>query len=46
MVNRDEFVDESAFLQRFNYVYKTWACRDDTPPSKMEPPAWCVADRA
>ena len=30
MVNRDEFVDESAFLQRHNYVYKTWASRDDT----------------
>ena len=30
MVNRAEFVDESAFLQRHNYVYKTWASRDDT----------------
>ena len=30
VVSRDEFVDGSAFLQRHNYVYKTWASRDDT----------------
>ena len=30
MVKHNEFVDESSFLQRHNYVYKTWARRDDS----------------
>ena len=34
MVKYDEFVEESSTLQRHNYVYKTWARRDDALMAK------------